>query len=78
MLTDDQAVILTLAEFDALPEYSLSAPTGTFVGKRWKRRLWDEERRRWGGWLMGEYEPDPQGRADYVQIRWREVLEVVP
>jgi hypothetical protein len=29
--------MLTRREFDALPDYSCSLPTGTTVGKRWKK-----------------------------------------
>jgi hypothetical protein len=35
----DKAVRLTWAELQALPEYSCSLPSGTYVGKRWKRNI---------------------------------------
>jgi hypothetical protein len=38
VVSDDEAV-MDVAYFDALLEYSSSLPTGTFVGKRWKRRV---------------------------------------
>lgn len=40
-------ITLSQAEFDALPEYSLSVPTGIYIGKRWKRRGAD-------GWYVAE------------------------
>lgn len=30
-------IVLTKKEFDQLPEYSCSLPTGTTIGKKWKR-----------------------------------------
>lgn len=33
-----ETVILTQEEFDNLPEYSCSYPTGTTIGKKWKAR----------------------------------------
>lgn len=38
MLKDDKTAIVTPDEFDALLEYSTSIPTGTIVGKVWKRK----------------------------------------
>lgn len=32
-----EVIELTRAEFDALPEYSCSLPTGTTLGKRWRK-----------------------------------------
>lgn len=32
-------IILTKKEFDALPEYSCSLPTGTTIGKKWKKNI---------------------------------------
>lgn len=55
---------LTQAEFDALPEYSESLPTGTTIGKRWKRECRD-------GWVVGEYtSKEPKDRGDVVRIQW--------
>lgn len=76
MLVDDKSAILTQREFDDLGTYDLSLPTGTFVGKRWKRRV--DPRTDAGGWLLCEYAecdpPDP----DRVAILYRTILEVVP
>ena len=32
-----ETIVLTKIEFDQLPTYSCSIPTGTTIGKRWKR-----------------------------------------
>lgn len=63
-------VRLTEGEFNDLPNYSCSLPTGTTIGKRWKRREPYED----GPpgtvhlWYMGEYveHPDPET----VGIEW--------
>lgn len=68
-------VRLTKRELDELPEYSCSMPTGTTVGKRWKRDVnayrkpitfflnaFDgspEPSFRGEDWWMGEYAADP-------------------
>lgn len=51
---------LTPREFAALPEYSCSLPTGTTIGKRWKRLDGSHDHRfkAAGGqprWMVGEY-----------------------
>ena len=51
---------LTSREFAALPEYSCSLPTGTTIGKRWKRLDGSHDQRflASGGkprWMVGEY-----------------------
>lgn len=66
-------------EFSALPEYSTSLPTGTAVGKRWRRSITIQEavgvdwdgcvvyvRRR--DWIVGRYEEDPD--PSMVAIKW--------
>lgn len=59
--------------FWELPEYSLSVPTGTRPGRRWRR--WIEP---WGcpsGWLIGEYSAifsTPDG--DRQRIDWYRVV----
>ena len=40
---------LSQTEFDKLPEYSMSVPTGTTIGKRWKHQDPD------GTWMICEY-----------------------
>jgi len=36
-IRDKPRMVLTAAEFKALPEYSCSIPTGVVFGKMWKR-----------------------------------------
>ena len=72
LLLDDKTAIVDPEMFSSLLDYSSSLPTGTTIGKRWKRRrdYHDESK----GWVMGEYLADSD--PDYVQIKWRD-LEVV-
>jgi len=61
---------LTEAELEALPEYSTTVPTGTTIGKRWKRNLnWRSDLP--PRWVVGEYVADPE--PGYVQIHWKHV-----
>lgn len=79
LLTPTEALI-PREMFDRLPEYSCSLPTGTRIGKCWKRRVpygaTDDE----AGWLLGCYErklpPDSRHRRGSVLIRWRAVTVV--
>lgn len=70
-----KVVWLTQQEFNALPEYSCSLPTGTTLGKRWKsKRIYSDAPK----WIMGEYTeivPDPRGSRfpDRVLIQWSEI-----
>ena len=36
---DDKTAVMDKEYFDALGDYSMSLPTGTYVGKRWKRDM---------------------------------------
>lgn len=61
-------LVLTNEQLMKLPEYSSSIPTGTTIGKRW---------RRWTGqvWIVGEYipaEPDHRGQ-EMVGIKWHRI-----
>lgn len=54
---------LRLADFEKLPEYSASLPTGTTIGKRWRRLdgAHDPDFLRAGGkpaWMIGQYTRD--------------------
>lgn len=70
MILHDGLVVLTQKEFRELPEYSTSLPTGTTIGKKWKRQKdWQDASK---GWLMGEYIPNPNPKK--VGIHWREVV----
>lgn len=60
--------------FNSLPEYSCTLPTGTTIGKVWKRN------RNFGrdlppDWVICEYLSDPE--PGYVRIEWRkpEIVE---
>lgn len=55
-------LVMSNEELMKLPEYSCSVPTGTTIGKRWRR--WTIE----GTWIVGEYAVDPDPKM--VQIRW--------
>lgn len=73
-----RTVRLTRREFEALSEYSSTVPTGTTLGKRWKRNLnayrdpcfshlhvFDGTREpdfRGPDWWMGEYAADPKAK----------------
>lgn len=71
------AALLTVSELHDLPEYSMSLPTGTTEGKRWRcaRRWWrnaDSDE-----WLLGEYgTPYPEGHEFHgdIPISWTPIL----
>lgn len=65
---------LTLREFEELPEYSATYPTGVIIGKRWKRLdgLYDAEFKRAGGrprWVIGEY-VEVAGDKTKARYKW--------
>lgn len=65
-----ERVTLTPDEFNALLDYSCSLPTGTTIGKTWKRRVDYHDPSQ--GWLLGEYvESD---KPDMVGIKWKRIL----
>ena len=74
---DDKLVLLTPAQFEALPEYSTSMPSGAYEGKCWKRAQYElDPKGGWvstGVWWLGWYGPDKPG---YVSNNWR-TIEVV-
>ena len=65
--------VLTRAELEALPDYSCTIPTGTTIGKKWRRR---EPYHIGPGivnlWYTGEYVEDPD--PEMVGIKWRKVV----
>lgn len=69
----EETVLLSEADFKDLREYSCSLPTGTTVGKRWKRNenAYGPTRGPEPDWWLGEYteHPDPER----VGIRWRKI-----
>jgi hypothetical protein len=58
--------VMTRHAFNSLLEYSRSLPTGTTIGKRWRRNCGPH------GWFMGEYVDDPY--PSQVGIAWRQIL----
>lgn len=70
-------IVISRDELERLPEYSTSIPTGTTIGKRWRRNCngvgidgignWVEPEGP-PEWMIGEYVPDP--RDGYVGIKW--------
>lgn len=76
MRIDSDGAYMTMDEFEGLPEYSCTVPTGTTVGKRWRREE-PYHRQALGPrtWYMGEYgEP---GEDRQVPITWRQIF-IVP
>jgi len=53
MVVTPKGILISRKEFDALPEYSCSIPTGTTVGKKWKRRVPYSDKP--DSWYLGEY-----------------------
>lgn len=79
-----ETIELTRQEFQDLPEYSCSLPTGTTIGKRWKKNqdayrgehsvISAAEEKITGipvNWWMGEYIEDPDPKL--VGIKWRKI-----
>lgn len=71
-----ETVELTQQEVDALPEYSITLPTGKTIGKRWKRRLLAGPRA--GIWVLCEYVPDPDPAFVGIQSRAIRVVDTQP
>lgn len=73
ILVDERTAVVTPEEFEALPEYSCSIPTGKTVGKRWKCKVdyYDAS----AGWLLREYAEDTcHPDSGYLLILTRELL----
>lgn len=69
-----ETIELTDAEFEALPEYSCSIPTGVIIGKRWKR---GEPFATPTRWYVGEYAPHPTD-PKRANIIWRRIAVKMP
>jgi hypothetical protein len=76
---DDTHVLLTQAQFDGLPEYSTTTPTGVYVGKCWKAQelIWPDRHggfpKATGKWFLrwfGESEIGP----GYCSNHQREII----
>lgn len=66
---------MTVREFEALPEYSASLPTGTTPGKRWRREYgaYDRAFIARGGkpmWVVGEYDRNCPTDAKTIKVFW--------
>ena len=61
----DNVAFVTKAVFNRLPEYSSSIPTGTTIGKQWKRREGNN-------WYLGEYIPHEDPKL--VGISWKRII----
>jgi len=79
-----EVVELTRAEFDALLEYSCTVPTGTTIGKRWKKNADAYQGQHTilskaveditglpQNWWMGEFVEDPDPKM--IGIKWRKI-----
>lgn len=70
-------IFITTAQLLALPEYSMSLPTGTVAGKRWRRADRPQFNQPNDPWNMGEYgEPYPEGHQHHgsIPIIWRHII----
>ena len=74
-----EPIRMTAGELRELLEYSCSLPTGTKIGKTWKRNNAAYGRRPPGtppDWWMGEYVEDPD--PELVGIVWRKIIVMEP
>jgi|GEM_PF-3098374 len=74
MLLSNGAVLLTRKEFNNLPEYSTTLPTGTTPGKAWKRRkpFWAKpEDASWWRGIFGLPYPEGHEFQGQIPIGWR-------
>lgn len=70
-------VVLSVADFEALAEYSCTLPTGTTIGKRWKCRLpYRETPGVAPTWYLGEYYDI--GDPTEVGVRWSLIVVDAP
>lgn len=69
--TVERDVFLTKKQFDELDEYSCSIPTGTTIGKRWKRSNSYSDPKGELKWWMGEY---VKQKIPFVGIVWKRIF----
>jgi hypothetical protein len=72
---------ITLREFNRLPEYSASNPTGVIIGKAWRRHngVHDHGFRNRGGipfWVIVRYEFDPADEKMALIVTYRPLIKV--
>lgn len=66
-VVDEKTALMDEVYFKELSDYSASIPTGTFIGKRWKRNT-----NAYRLWIMGEY--TKSNKPGQVFILWREII----
>lgn len=73
MRIEPDGAYMTKAEFDQLPEYSCTLPTGTTTGKKWKRRVpyhvGPGIKNDWRFGMFGRDLPNNQ-----IEIIWRDIF----
>lgn len=69
-VTVHEEEVFTLSDLMALPEYSCSIPTGTTIGKRWRRatHYYSTDPAMMTEWWIGTYVEHPD--EDRVGIEW--------
>jgi hypothetical protein len=74
IMVDDVSAVMTPADFAALPNYSLTCPTGVVVGKRWKSVDTVPHP------LLGEYvecrDEGPECHPGCAKVVWRKIYVV--
>lgn len=75
ILVDEQTAVMEPHDFECLLEYSCSLPTGTTIGKQWKRNN-SFGTRKPAEWWMGEYKDNPD--PDRITIIWRKIEVISP
>lgn len=70
MILEEDGAYMDKREFDGLLEYSTTMPTGTTIGKVWKREM--PRGAKMPDWWLGEYY-DIHSEIS-VGIRWRKIF----
>lgn len=65
---DNEIAMMSKRDFDALPEYSISTPTGVYEGKCWKAK-------RGGIWYLRWYDKD-DGDPRGLPTPWRKIVVI--
>ena len=68
---DETHALMSWIEFDKLAEYSCSLPTGTYVGKMWKRHFPNVLLEHVGIWYLCWYDKIIE---DHITIERREII----
>ena len=69
ILVDDKHALMSRADFDELPDYTASEPSGVYAGKMWKAQ-YGSERRWWLLWFGVHVDPK------YCTKDYREIIVV--